>query len=731
MSRSIVTVLSAALVGTASVVPGPASAAETPTAETQGLEEVVVTATKRNESIQDVPISITAVNSAQMQRLGMTSLTDVSLRVPGLNYTAMGDLKFSPTSLRGVYGGAGSAGADPAVGTYVDEVFTSQGAGNTFDLFDIERVEVLRGPQGTLFGRNTIGGVINVVTRRPTESFTADAELTYGNYDYVRVGALVSGPLGSDRLLGKISATYNDRAGRAENLTLNRDTNDQHNWSTRGQLLYRLDEDSELLLTGDYTDVDQSTISYDTLRYNNAATLPNVIDLFRYPRNTSAFDRKVYGDQPNVETLEMWGAALNFSTKVGGADMTAIASYRTHDYYNRADTERSPVAFLYDGDPENVDRYSGEVRFDWTTGALKWLAGVYLYDQKSTNLSFIEVGRDLASLLGAPGLVGSKAGSDATMTSRSYAGFAHLTWTVNDALLLMAGGRYTHEKKTIDYSQSDPLGLLGGDVALKADESWSQFTPTLTAQFRWNERVMTYATASQGFKSGGYNDALGDASNIAFDPEKLWNYEVGVKAELADRRFILNAAAYYMDWKDIQIRVDNPTTPTYDPITLNAGAASSTGFEADIEALPLDNLRIGLGVSVVDAGYEEGVLPSGKPLRTIPYAPKYTGNFNVEYRIPFAGGDLVMLGEGVMRGEAYLTQDNQPDGKQQAHELYNARLGYEASNGRWSVFLWGKNLTDKKVVQRLFDLYDIDVVGQKFVELNDPRTYGLTFRSRF
>ena len=136
MSRSIVTVLSAALVGTASVVPGPASAAETPTAETQGLEEVVVTATKRNESIQDVPISITAVNSAQMQRLGMTSLTDVSLRVPGLNYTAMGDLKFSPTSLRGVYGGAGSAGADPAVGTYVDEVFTSQGAGNTFDLFD-------------------------------------------------------------------------------------------------------------------------------------------------------------------------------------------------------------------------------------------------------------------------------------------------------------------------------------------------------------------------------------------------------------------------------------------------------------------------------------------------------------------------------------------------------------------------------------------------------------------
>lgn len=731
MSRSIVTAAAAALAGTALVVPLPASSAEASLAETQGLEEIVVTATKRTESIQDVPISITAVNSAQMQRVGLTSMADVSLRVPGLNYTATGNLKFATTSLRGVYGGAASAGADPAVGTYVDEVFTSQGAGNTFDLFDIERVEVLRGPQGTLFGRNTIGGVISIVTRRPTETFTADSELTYGNDDYVRVGALVSGPLGSDRVLGKISATYNDRDGRAKNLTLDRDVNNLHNWSTRGQLLFRVDEDSELLLTGDYTEVDQSTLNYDTLRYNDSATLPQVIDLFGYPRNTSAFDRKVYGDQLNVETLEMWGAALNFNTKVGGANMTAIASYRTHDYYNRADTDRSSVAFLYDGDPESVDRYSGEVRFDWTTGAVNWLAGVYYYNQKSTNLSFIEVGLDLASLLGDPSLAGSEAGSDATLTTRSYAGFASLTWTVNDALMLTAGGRYTHEKKAIDYSQSDPLGLLGGDAALKADDSWSQFTPHLTAQFRWKEGVMAYATVSQGFKSGGYNDALGDASNFSFDPEKLWNYEVGLKAELADRRLILNAAAYYMDWKDIQVRVDNPTTPSFDPIILNAGAAHSTGFEADIEALPLDNLRIGLGMSIVDAKYDEGTLPSGQPLRKIPYVPEYSGNLYAEYRIPVAQGNLVLLGEAILRGDAYLTQDNQADGKQDAYQLFNARLGYEAQDGKWSVFLWGKNLTDEKVAQFLFDLYDIDVVGQKFVELNDPRSYGVTLRYRY
>lgn len=724
MSRSIVAAVSAVLAGV--VVPLVASGEGT-----QGLEEIVVTATKRAESIQDVPISIAAVNAAEMQRLGMTGINDISLRVPGLNYTNMGDLKFSPISLRGVYGSAASAGSDPAVGTYVDEVFTNQGVGNVYDLFDIERVEVLRGPQGTLFGRNTIGGVINITTRRPTEKFTADAEVTYGNYDYVRAGALISGPLGSDRVLGKISATYNDRDGRTENLTFNKDVNTIHNWSTRGQLLFRLTEDSELLLTGDYTKVDQNTLAYDTLRYNDSATLPQVIDLLGYPRNTSAFDRKVYGDQLNVEKLELWGVAANFTTKVGGANMTAIASYRTHDYYNRADTDRSSVAFLYDGDPESVDRYSGEVRFDWTTGALNWLAGAYYYDQRSTNLSFIEVGSDLASLLGAPELTGSKAGSNGEMTTRSYAGFASLTWTVTDAWTLTAGGRYTNEKKTIDFVQTDPLGLLGGDQALKADESWSKFTPTLTAQFRWNEDVMAYATVSEGFKSGGYNDALGDASNIAFDPETLWNYEIGLKTNLADRRVILNLAAYYMDWKKIQIRVDNPNTPTYDPNILNAGAAHTTGFEAEIEALPTDNLRLGAGISVIDAKYDEGTLPSGERLRTIPFAPTYSGDLNAEYRIPLAHGTLVMLGEAVIRGEAYLTQDNSPDGKQDAYQLYNARLGYESQGGKWSVFLWGKNLTDEKVVQRLFDLYDVDVVGQKFAELNDPRTYGLTFRVRY
>jgi len=731
MSRLTLTAFTAALAGTMLVLPSPALSAETDLAETQGLEEIVVTATKRTESIQDVPISITAVSSAQMKRLGVSNLTDVSLRVPGLNYTAMGDLKFSPTSLRGVYGGAGSAGADPAVGTYVDEVFTSQGAGNTFDLFDIERVEVLRGPQGTLFGRNTIGGVINIVTRRPTESFTADSELTYGDRNYVRVGALVSGPLGSDRLLGKISMTYNDRDGRARNVTLNRDVNDQNNWATRGQLLFRFDDDTELLLTGDYTKVDQNTINYDTLRYNEAATLTQAVDLFGYPRNASAFDRKVYGDQLNVETLDMWGAALNLNTKVGGVGVTAIASYRTHDFYNRADTDRSPVASLYDGDPEKVDRYSGEVRFDWTTDAVKWLAGVYFYNQDSTNLSFIEVGRDLATLLGAPSLAGFQAGSDAAMTSRSYAGFASLTWPVSERVVLTAGGRYTNERKTIDYVQSDPLGLLGGDVALASEDSWSQFTPNFTAQFRWTENLMAYATISQGFKSGGFNDALGDSTNLSFNPEKLWNYEVGLKAELADRRLVLNAAAYFMDWQSIQIRVDNPGTPAYDPVILNAGAAHSTGFEADLEALPTDNLRLGASISVVSAKYDEGTLPTGEPLRTIPYAPTYSGNLYAEYRIPSAKGDWVVLGEANLRGNAFLTQDNQPDGKQRAYELYNARIGYEAQDGKWSVFLWGKNLTDTKVVQRLFDLFGVGVVGQKFVELNDPLSYGLTVRFRY
>lgn len=728
-------VLKLAVAGILSLAAGTAAHAQAGSAPAAAagpqLEEVVVTARKVEENIQETPVSVTAFNAASIEKLGMVTMTDIALRTPGLNYGNFGDTKLSPTSLRGVVSSAGSAGQDPAVGVYVDDVFIGQGADAPLDLYDIERVEVLRGPQGTLYGRSTIGGVIALTTKRPTDQFEGSAEVGYGNYDQLRIAGSLSGPLAGDVLKGKISAVYDDRDGTTDNAWLDVAANDKHHWTTRGQLLYTPSDTTELLVTGEYFEIDQRPLVFETLRYNDDALLTQLLDGNALPRNSDPYDRKVYSNAQSRETLESWSGSAELRMKFGGVEFTSITAYRTHDYFSRTDTERSPIDFAYDGDPEDVDTFSEEVRLTWSTGAFDWLAGLYYYDRTAANLSFVEVGADLASLFGAPEITGVRIGSDATTDTTSIAVFGSATWQASEKLDVTLGGRYTSEDRSIDYVQTDPLDLLGGSFSVKDDDSWSKFTPNASLRYRHTPDVMAYVTVSEGFKSGGYNDALGDANGIAYGPESVWNYEAGLKSEWLDRRVVTNVAVYYMDWTDIQITVDNPATPIYDPSILNAGKAHSLGLEAEVQAAVTERLTIGLTLSVQEAEYDEGNLPTGEPLDKIPFAPKYTSDLNAEYSIPLAGGSLSLIGEALFRGESYLTNDNQEDGRVDDYVLYNARVRYAPDDGNWSVTLWGKNLGDETVKQRLFDLYSQDLVGQKLIALNDPRMYGVTVRFDF
>ena len=724
-------VLKIAVSGILALAAGSALADAEPGAGGAQLEELVVTARKVAENIQDTPVSITAFSAATIEKLGMTSVQDIALRTPGLNYANFGDVKLSPTSLRGVVSGSGSAGQDPAVGVYVDEVFIGQGADAPLDLYDIERVEVLRGPQGTLYGRNTIGGVMNLTTKRPSDEFEGSAEVTYGNYDHLRIAGLVSGPFVPGKLAGKLSAVYDDRDGTSDNVWLDKSVNDSHHWTTRGQLLFTPTDDVSLVVTGDYFKIDQHPLGYETLNYNDGALLPQLLDLFDLPRNEDPYDRKVYADQQSEETLEAWSASAALKVKFGEAEFTSITAYRTHEYFSRTDTDRSPVRMAYDGDPEDVDTFSEEARVAWTTGQFDWLVGAYYFDRSASNFSFIEIGADLADLFGAPEITGLRVGSDATTDTTSVAGFASMTWRTTDRLEFTLGGRYTHEKRSIDYVQTDPLGILGGSFSVKAEDSWSKFTPNASARFKFTPDVMGYVTVSQGFKSGGYNDALGDANGIAYDPETVWNYEAGLKSEWMDRRLLANVALYHMEWDDIQINVDNPNTPVFDPSIYNAGKAHSTGIELELRALATEQLTLGAALSVQQAEYDEGTLSSGDALDKIPYAPEYSGDLNAEYRVPVGSGEISFIAEMLLRGESYLTLDNQADGRVDDYQLYNARVAYTSEDGRWGVTLWGKNLADETVKQRLFDLSTQDLVGQKFIALNEPRTYGLTVHLDF
>jgi iron complex outermembrane receptor protein len=695
------------------------------------IEEVIVTARRKAEALQDTPLSITAFTSDMIDRDGITSIEEVALRTPGLSYGNFGDEKLSPLSLRGVIGGSGSAGADPAVGIYLDEVYLGQGVGATIDLFDLEAIEVLRGPQGTLFGRNTVGGLVHYRTARPTEDFMAYVNADFGNYDARRIAGAVSGPLGAGGVLGRLAFVSNQRDGTYDNLTLLRDVNSKDSWSVRGRLEIPLSDRITWDLSGDYRKVDQDSLVFETLSYNEASTFVAVLGAFGLPRNTDPYDRNVYADAVTFERSDAWGVTSNISAAVGAVDIVNVTSYRTHDYENRTDTDRSALQWGYDGDPEDVSRFANELRLSWTTGMLDWIAGVYYYRQDTTNRSFIELGPDLLTLFGV-GPVTIDAGSDAAMNTRSVAGFGSVTWTVSDRFDISLGGRHTWEEKSIDYSQSDPLGLLGGDFAATGKDHWSRLTPSVSARYRYTPDVMGYVTVSRGFKSGGFNDALGDATGISFDPESLWSYEGGVKSTLFDGRMQANASVFYMDWKEIQITTDNPATPVFDPIIQNAGKAHTTGIELELLSRLTDRLSMGLNGSVLEAEYDEGSLPNGAPLDRIPRAPEYTFSFNAEYRAPLTGGsEWFVRGEALGRGESYLTLDNQKDGRVSPYELYNLQAGLEATDGRWRLTAWGRNIGDKTVPERLFDLSDQDVIGQKFIILNDPETYGISLRLQY
>ncbi|MBW2366343.1 MAG: TonB-dependent receptor [Deltaproteobacteria bacterium] len=703
------------------------------------LEEVIVTARKTDERVQDTPVSVTAFTAESLMQAGAMSIDDIALRTPGLRYTNRNDEKLGGLSLRGVVSTMSSAGSDPAVGRYVDEIYLGHGPGASFDLFDVERVEVLRGPQGTLFGRNTIGGLINYMTKRPTEEFEASLEATYGNYNYLRLGAVVSGQIAEGKVSGRIAAVYDSRDGTSDNIYLNRDVNTKGAWQMRGKLLFTPAENTELLFTLEYREVDKDPLNYDTLRYNETpGFFPSIIDAFGHPRNLDPYDRNTLADIEQEETLELWGISMDLRTKIGGIKVTNILSYRDHDYYSRADTERSTLSWAYDGDPEDGYRLNEELRLAWSTGDFDWLAGFYFFQQDMTNLSFVELGSVLAPFLGGTG--GDLIGSDAAMKTTSWAGFASWTWNVSERFDFTLGGRYTYEEKEIDYTQVDPFWVLGGDFAFTGKDDWAEFTPSLTMRYRIRPDVMAYANVSKGFKSGGFNDALGDADGISFDPEMLWNYELGLKTEWLNSRVRANFTAFYMDWADIQIREDNLATPAiYDPIITNAGEAHTLGVEVELLAQPIRELTVGLNFAILEAEFDEGTLPvsptSELPLDRIPYAPEYTASMYAQYRAPFSafGKDLYWSvgGELLARGETYLTSDNQEDGRVDPYALINLRAGVASQDGRWQLNVCGRNVTDVEEPQHLVDAFDTSFQGTKYIILNDPPTVSVELRCKF
>lgn len=677
----------------------PALAQQSPQTESaHTVQEVVVTARKRDERALDVPMAISAIGGERLERIGAENLRDIGGAFPGVSFndSNSGNSEFS---IRGLTS-AGS-GSDTSVGLYVDEVFVGDEAATSQRLFDIDSFQVLRGPQGTLFGRNTVAGAINVVTRKPEPDFGVSAEATFGNYGLRQFGATLNVPLG-ERVAARINYVDRQRDGYLQNL------------ANPGQ--YGNDENGQSLrfhLQADPTDDLTLLFSLDGSKDRTCDNMFTLVGGTLYSGNTDPDVSEWDGSCGRAADVR--GASFRADQRFGDLTFTSITAYRDRETAFLTDRDFTPLPVLETGLDTDEQQFTQEFRLASVGGErFNWVAGLFYYDRQFFQDTILDLG---PGFLG-PGLrntVHAMAQTDA----RSYAVFGSGEYQINDRLRLEIGLRYTHESKSVDYEQTATLPIPGfGVVApFQREVDGGEWSPTATLTYYLAADAMVYGRIARGFKSGGFNAGpSSDPTQIEFQPEQLMSYELGYKARLLDGRLLFDSAVFYMDYKDIQ-QSDQDGSGFF---ISNAASARSYGVEAQAQWRLADNVVLNTGLGYVDARYEEFGARSGNDL---PRAPRWTGSISLDISRQVGPGSVFVIPEVAYRSANYVDAANTELFRQDANTLVNLRAGFR-SDQNWSIVAWGRNLTDERFTMGGFAVNPVIYAHTP----SPPRTYGVDLR---
>lgn len=689
-----------------------AIAQEEKTPEAYELETTTVTAEKREENIQEVPISITSLSELQIEDAGILNTKDVVYQIPNFHIVKSGQHHGDTMlSIRGL-----SSTGDPTnaaiVGFYVDDVYYSGGV--DIELLDVERIEVLRGPQGTLYGRNTEAGVINIITKRPGNIWEGKASVSYGNYNSQNYNAAIGGSLVQDKLFLRVSGKYFRSDGYLDNTFLdNEETSSMDDLIGRAILRYK---------PSDLLDV---TLSTEGHRYrddfNDFAPLD---DIRRHPDQVNTDFEGSSDDDSNSQVLRLTYKGQKFS-------LTSITSRRNREADRTFDMDFTFQDIMRCKFGNHTETLNQEIRVSSPKESipLKWLLGAFYFDEEKD----FDTTYDMRQGFPAWGLPPYKQIRDMDLDSEGYAFFGQATYTLFDRLDITAGLRYDQETvglKFIEHFDQD-LSMFGmpATTVEPDDEDFDEWLPKFAFAYCWTQDLMSYANITKGYTRGGFN-IFGATSTAGtpYDSEYSWNYEVGLKSTWLDKRLTLNIAAFYIDWKDQQ--VIQRTSPT-EAIFKNAAESSSKGFEVEALARPLTGLELTAGLGYTDVEFDEFTDSIFDPMTGVKigeidysgkknaFVPEYTYNLGIQYRtMNGLFGRVDLLGVG----DAYFDFANTE--KQGPYELVNARLGYEREH--FQIYLWAKNLFDKEYVSRAFEYGDI-FVGRA----GDPQTFGVTLTARF
>ena len=697
------------------------SSADVPEPQKGVVQDIIVTAQRRDERLQDVPVAVTAVNAEQLTNLGITSALDLRVAAPALNSTNASGVFAS--SIRGVGSFAFAPAVESPVALYIDGVYIAAPQSSEVALNNVENIEVLKGPQGTLFGRSATGGLIQITTATPTDQYKGDFSIGYGNFDSWTGKAYISGRI-ADGLAADFAFTGRHRGdGFGRNVTTSSSVGDvHHDISTRSKMVWTVDPATTVTLIGSYWD------GRDTIGY--PVPFPGKVSGF-VPGRVGP-DRGWDAESDVDFRKKGWTAngALKISHEFDAVRLLSITAYRKGQIQYSQDLDYSPFPVASLDLLQRDKQFSQELQLSSIgSGRLKWTAGLFYFHLAS------DYTPQTVDLSGVPGVNGAIT-FGGKETGRSYAGYGQATYELLDDTNLTLGGRYTREtRKDVDPSQIFTIPGVGSfppSIAPTRSDTASRFTYRISLDHRFSDQILGYVSYNTGFKSGGFN--AGNPSVAPYKPENLKAAELGLKTDLLDRHLRFNVSGFYYKYKNIQVqKID-----LFSLFLTNGAAARIYGVDADFTTVLSDSFSFTGGFNWIDTKFEAfpgcpvSQPQGGVPLNPngdcagnqLPFAAKFTGSVAANYTTKLAGGEFAASANVYYNSGYAFEPDNVT--KQDRYAKLGASLKWKADNGL-SLGVYGTNLTNRRTVA----LSTTQTSGNVAAVWAEPRQYGVTLGYSF
>ena len=708
-------------------------------AQDNALEEVVVTATKRSVALQDLAGSANVLGADKLGPGGIQEVRDMQVDIPNLS---LGDqFGFARVFMRGIGMTSIDIGGEGAVAFLQDGAIVPRPAAQLMGMFDLDQVEVLRGPQGTLYGRGATAGAINMVTAKPGKELGGYLSVTAGNYSLAQFKGAIDVPMG-DALSMRLAGSLDSRDGYGNNIFTGSDINDRDASAYRATFVYDAGGPLTATLSAQYYEEDDNNYAFSYFGQSEGSSIPVPFGVPILGGNTVGmvgggfYD--INSDQEPINDRD--GQLINLTIDYAFNDrvsLKSITSSQSMDRFLRDDLDSTDAnLFGQNNYTEESDSFGQELIVNYSSNRLDVLSGVMYFEEELygevrvplTNLCFLLAPEACGTPVG-DFLNGGNYLQDGDVDIEAWGAYVEANYSISDKWSLIAGLRYNYEER--DGTGSFIFDAISLNVPTNQRESWNDLTPRITLQYSPNESMLLYATYTEAFKSGVINTG---STSPPLDPETVDAFEVGLKGQNASGTLRYSVAAFFYDYQDMQISfVDETSTVS----TVNAAEAENSGIELEVDGSLGNGFAFDFYLTYLNAEYQEffnGDYANGFAItdlsgNTLPNAPESTAKLGLTWEGAVGGGTLTVRGEAYYQDDVYFTEWNREDAYQKSYEQINASIDYSWTD-QWLLSLWGRNLSDEEVMSNNIitaPLYDSLRVGAVL----PPRTYGATVTYQF